>query len=68
LIYNAPYAEVIPKHPDIFGTSGPKAWSGKSAWVAMGSRSDSLAEVWNSLGPLSELVLSGTPVYKEDGK
>lgn len=29
LIYNAPYAEVIHKHPDIFGTSGPKAWSGE---------------------------------------
>ena len=32
--------------------SGPIAW----------------AEIWNQIGPLSELVLSGTPVFKEDGK
>lgn len=32
--------------------SGPAAW----------------AEIWAQLGPLSELVLSGTPVFKEDGK
>jgi len=51
LIYNAPYGETIHKHPVIFGMSGPLAW----------------AEIWSSIGPLSELVLSGTPVYKEDG-
>lgn len=65
LIYNAPYSEVRPlhvrgladrsqtihKHPHLFGMSGPVAW----------------AEIWNQIGPLSELVLSGTPVYKEDG-
>ncbi|KIY35872.1 hypothetical protein I305_01447 [Cryptococcus gattii E566] len=50
LIYNEPYAQAIHKHPDIFGMSGPVAWS----------------EIWNSIGPLSELVLSGTPVWKED--
>ncbi|ORY35646.1 hypothetical protein BCR39DRAFT_511288 [Naematelia encephala] len=50
LIYNAPYSETIHKHPYLFGMSGPIAW----------------AEIWNSIGPLSELVLSGTPVYKED--
>jgi hypothetical protein len=32
--------------------SGPVAW----------------AEIWNQIGPLSELVLSGTPVFKEDGE
>jgi len=31
--------------------SGPIAW----------------AEIWNQIGPLSETVLSGTPVFKEDG-
>ncbi|WVR09485.1 hypothetical protein IAU60_006553 [Kwoniella sp. DSM 27419] len=50
LIYNEAYAEMMVKHPHIFGMSGPVAWS----------------EIWNSLGPLSELVLSGTPVSKED--
>ncbi|AFR96575.2 hypothetical protein C343_04702 [Cryptococcus neoformans C23] len=50
LIYNEPYARAIHKHPDIFGMSGPVAWS----------------EIWNSIGPLSEVVLSGTPVWKED--
>ncbi|WRT68535.1 uncharacterized protein IL334_005512 [Kwoniella shivajii] len=50
LIYNDAYAQMIHKHPHIFGTSGIVAWS----------------EVWHSLGPLSELVLNGTPVYKED--
>ena len=25
-------------------------------------------EIWDQLGPLSELVLSGTPVFKEDGE
>jgi hypothetical protein len=32
--------------------SGPIAW----------------AEIWNQVGPLSETVLSGTPVFKEDGR
>ena len=52
LIYNAPYSETIHKHPHLFGMSGPVAW----------------AEIWNQIGPLSELVLSGTPVFKEDGQ
>ncbi|GFZ50846.1 hypothetical protein JCM24511_08604 [Saitozyma sp. JCM 24511] len=50
LIYNEAYSETIHKHPDIFGMSGPTAWS----------------EIWAAIGPLSELVLSGTPVSKED--
>nr|ODN91900.1 hypothetical protein L203_01154 [Cryptococcus depauperatus CBS 7841] len=50
LIYNEPYAREIHKHPYIFGMSGAVAWS----------------EIWSALGPLSELVLGGTPVYKED--
>lgn len=25
-------------------------------------------EIWNVVGPLAELVLKGTPVYKEDGE
>ncbi|WVQ71976.1 hypothetical protein IAR50_001519 [Cryptococcus sp. DSM 104548] len=50
LIYNEPYAKAIHKHPHIFGTSGPSAWS----------------EIWTSLGPISEIVLAGTPVWKED--
>ncbi|WVQ68391.1 uncharacterized protein L199_006599 [Kwoniella botswanensis] len=50
LIYNEAYAQMMHKHPHIFGMSGTVAW----------------AEIWNALGPLSELVLSGTPVCKED--
>ncbi|ODN83508.1 hypothetical protein L202_01642 [Cryptococcus amylolentus CBS 6039] len=50
LIYNEPYAKAIHKHPSIFGMSGPSAWS----------------EIWSSLGPISEIVLAGTPVWKED--
>ncbi|WVQ81842.1 hypothetical protein IAT38_003969 [Cryptococcus sp. DSM 104549] len=50
LIYNEPYAQAIHKHPSLFGMSGPVAWS----------------EIWASLGPLSEVVLKGTPVWKED--
>jgi hypothetical protein len=44
--------QTIHKHPHIFGMSGPIAW----------------AEIWNQVGPLSETVLSGTPVFKEDGR
>ncbi|OCF32740.1 hypothetical protein I316_05661 [Kwoniella heveanensis BCC8398] len=50
LIYNEAYAQMMHKHPHIFGMSGSVAW----------------AEIWSSLGPLAELVLSGTPVSKED--
>ncbi|WVQ95095.1 hypothetical protein IAU59_002189 [Kwoniella sp. CBS 9459] len=50
LIYNEAYAQMMHKHPHIFGMSGPVAWS----------------EIWGSIGPLAELVLSGTPVSKED--
>ncbi|WWC63422.1 uncharacterized protein I303_106024 [Kwoniella dejecticola CBS 10117] len=50
LIYNEAYAQMMHKHPHIFGMSGTIAW----------------AEIWDALGPLSELVLSGTPVTKED--
>nr|XP_019044826.1 hypothetical protein I302_06740 [Kwoniella bestiolae CBS 10118]OCF23756.1 hypothetical protein I302_06740 [Kwoniella bestiolae CBS 10118] len=51
LIYNEAYAQMMHKHPHIFGMSGSVAWA---------------AEIWNAIGPLSELVLSGTPVCKED--
>nr|XP_019011586.1 uncharacterized protein I206_03688 [Kwoniella pini CBS 10737]OCF50367.1 hypothetical protein I206_03688 [Kwoniella pini CBS 10737] len=50
LIYNEAYAQMMIKHPHIFGMSGAVAW----------------AEIWDALGPISELVLSGTPVTKED--
>ncbi|WVF67533.1 hypothetical protein IAT40_002289 [Kwoniella sp. CBS 6097] len=50
LIYNEAYAQMMHKHPHIFGMSGTVAW----------------AEIWSSIGPLAELVLSGTPVSKED--
>ncbi|WVQ95071.1 hypothetical protein IAU59_002164 [Kwoniella sp. CBS 9459] len=50
LIYNRANAKTIDKHPEIFGASGPVAW----------------AEVWDSLGPLAEMALNGTPVWKED--
>jgi hypothetical protein len=38
-------------------------------YVCVRSRVDEsslAAEIWNSIGPLSEVVLSGTPVSKED--
>lgn len=44
--------QMMLKHPDLFGMSGPIAW----------------AELWNSLGPLAELVMKGTSVSKEDGE
>ncbi|OCF32765.1 hypothetical protein I316_05687 [Kwoniella heveanensis BCC8398] len=50
IIYNRANAKTIDKHPEIFGASGPVAWS----------------EVWQSLGPLAEMALNGTPVSKED--
>ncbi|KAL1413038.1 hypothetical protein Q8F55_000787 [Vanrija albida] len=50
LIYNQMYAEQVPDHPNVFGKSGPQAW----------------AEMWTVLGPLTELVLGGTPIYRED--
>nr|XP_019006639.1 uncharacterized protein I203_00231 [Kwoniella mangroviensis CBS 8507]OCF70100.1 hypothetical protein I203_00231 [Kwoniella mangroviensis CBS 8507] len=50
LIYNEAYAQMMHKHPHIFGMSGTIAW----------------AEIWTAIGPLSELVLNGTPVCKED--
>ncbi|WWC90485.1 uncharacterized protein L201_005421 [Kwoniella dendrophila CBS 6074] len=50
LIYNEPYAKMMHKHPHIFGMSGTVAW----------------AEIWDALGPLSELALSGQPITKED--
>ncbi|EIW68283.1 hypothetical protein TREMEDRAFT_69291 [Tremella mesenterica DSM 1558] len=50
LIYNTPYAETMHKHPYLFGMSGPEGW----------------AEIWASLGPLCEIVLQGTPVFRED--
>nr|XP_031864018.1 uncharacterized protein CI109_000662 [Kwoniella shandongensis]KAA5531090.1 hypothetical protein CI109_000662 [Kwoniella shandongensis] len=50
LIYNEQYAQTVGKHPHLFGMSGPEAW----------------AEIWAALGPISKVVLSGTPVWKED--
>lgn len=41
---------MMSKHPDLFGMSGSTAW----------------AEIWSALGPLCEVVLGGTSVYKED--
>ncbi|CAK9784840.1 unnamed protein product [Cutaneotrichosporon oleaginosum] len=51
LVYNQLYAEALPNHPHPFGQTGTASW----------------AELWPALGSLSELVLNGTPVAKEDG-
>nr|XP_031864017.1 uncharacterized protein CI109_000661 [Kwoniella shandongensis]KAA5531089.1 hypothetical protein CI109_000661 [Kwoniella shandongensis] len=50
LLYNQPFSASVEKHPDVFGVSGAVAW----------------AEIWDQLGPLSELVMSGTTMWRED--
>ncbi|TXT14114.1 uncharacterized protein COLE_00307 [Cutaneotrichosporon oleaginosum] len=50
LIYNQLYADKIYDHPEAFGRSGPQSW----------------AELWRYLGSLSDVVLTGTTVLKED--
>ncbi|KAJ9099949.1 hypothetical protein QFC21_003957 [Naganishia friedmannii] len=51
MIYNDHYASMVQKkHPALFGKSGAEGW----------------AEIWADLGPVAEIVLSGTPITKDD--
>ncbi|GMK53719.1 hypothetical protein CspeluHIS016_0103050 [Cutaneotrichosporon spelunceum] len=50
MVYNQLLADKIPGHPKAFGRSGASSW----------------AEMWRLLGPLSDVVRSGTPVVRED--
>ncbi len=52
LVYNQLYGDSLPNHPHAFGQAGTASW----------------AELWPALGSISELVLNGTPVAKEDGE
>lgn len=84
LIYNAPYSEVCPlclksdylDNCRLYSNTQISLecwdrWPGLVSRICFAIPLTSLmviAELWNSLGPLSELVLSGTPVSKEDGR
>ncbi|CAE6344989.1 unnamed protein product [Rhizoctonia solani] len=51
IIYNDSYAKMIgPKHPGIFGQPAKVAWG----------------EIWDSIGPASDVVRSGKAIYKTD--
>lgn len=52
MLYNEGFARIYSKHPQGYGTSGPEAWS----------------ELWSMLGSLTEVLLSGTSIYKDDGE
>ncbi|KAI0320178.1 hypothetical protein OF83DRAFT_1281345 [Amylostereum chailletii] len=51
LVYNDAYAEIAgSKHPAIFGKAGSKAW----------------AELWEMIGPVSQRVMAGEPIYRKE--
>jgi len=52
LIYNQMYGDNLPHHPHAYGLSGREAW----------------AELWSTLGPMTEVIIGGTPVFVEDSK
>ncbi|CAK9780214.1 unnamed protein product [Cutaneotrichosporon oleaginosum] len=50
MLYNEAFAQNFSKHPHGYGASGAEAW----------------AELWSGAGSYTELVLSGTSIYKDD--